>query len=322
MRPETGPTPQDYWNLRIFCTVAEEQSVSRAARRLVMSQPGVSMAIHRLEQHYRTQLVVRSGNHVMLTETGAAFYQHALTTLRSAADFEARLESLEQKSTQALAVATRPALSVHYLPPVLAQFWRRHPDVEVRVVVLHARLTVLREVLDDGVAFALLPRGGGVVAGPELVIEPFYREPLVLIAAPDHRLAREPEPSLAEIARERFIVNSRDYSQVAHLDERFRAEGCGPLRVAMEVSGDGAKELVRAGVGLALVLRCTVEQELARGELGAVVIPGSEPAMDLVLAYHRTGGLTPLASELAALVRAHVLPPGQRNEGSGAARTA
>jgi DNA-binding transcriptional LysR family regulator len=192
---------------------------------------------------------------------------------------------------------------------VLVEFSRWHPDTEVRVVTLFERLTVLRDVLSDGVELALLPRGGGVVAGPELVIEPFHREPLVLVVAPDHPLAGGEPPMLAEIARERFIVSSRSYSEMAKLDARLLAEGCGPLRVAMEISGDGIKELVRAGVGVAILLRCTVEDELARGELTVIQIPDADLAMDFVLVYDRARGLSPLGAHLADLLRARSVAP-------------
>lgn len=311
MRAEPRLMSQELWALHVFCTVAEEQSVSLAARRLALSQPGVSMAIRRLEQRYWTRFIVRRGNGVILTPAGFFFYQHAVTALRSAWNLQTQLRALQQGTTGRVTLATRPSLSTHYLPPVLTQFWRGHPDVEVRVVIIFARVAVLGEVLDGGVEFAVLPRGGGVVVQHGIAVEPFHREPLVIVAAPDHPLAQDSAPSLARIAREPFIVNSREYSQIAHLDDRFRAGGYGPLRIAMEVSGDGAKELVRAGVGLSLMLRCTVEDELARGDLRAIAIPGWSPAMDFVLVYYQDPPLSPLADQLAQLMRAraHTHPP-------------
>jgi DNA-binding transcriptional LysR family regulator len=95
---EASVTDQEYWNLRIFCTVAEYQSVSVAAANLSMTQSGVSMVIRRLGQRYGAKLVTQQGHGVVLTDAGVELYRHALATLRSAQLLEGRIRSLSGKS--------------------------------------------------------------------------------------------------------------------------------------------------------------------------------------------------------------------------------
>jgi LysR family transcriptional regulator, low CO2-responsive transcriptional regulator len=300
---EANVTDQEYWNLRVFCTVAEYQSVSVAATSLSMSQSGVSMVIHRLGQRYGAKLVTQQGKGIVLTDAGVELYRHALATLRSAHLLEGRVRALSGKSSGLVAIATRPSLSTHFLPAILVDFWRSYSGVEVRVVDISPWLVVMRDVLADGVEFAVLPRGGGMVVGPNLVVEPFHREPVVIVAAPDHPLAQVESPTLAEIAREPFIVNAPETGQVRRLEDLFRSTTGNRLRVAMEVGGDGAKALVRAGVGLSLMMRCVVEPELARGELRAIPLPNIAPAAELVLVYPRDHHLSEPASALRELIR-------------------
>lgn len=146
---------------------------------------------------------------------------------------------------------------------------------------------ILRDVFAEGVDFALLPRGGGMVFGPSLVVEPVHREPLVIIAAADHPLAQEPVPALAAIAQQPFVVSAPETGQVRRLEALFRPTGLTRLTIAMETSGDGAKELVRAGVGLSLVMRCSVRRELERGDLRVIPLPDGAPAAELVLVHQR-----------------------------------
>src|SRR5437588_12444801 len=85
-----------HWNLRVFCEVAEQQSITRAAKELMMSQPGVSMVVHRLEQQYKVPLLDHIGKRIVLTEAGLALYRHALTTLRSARELDVSVGAIKR----------------------------------------------------------------------------------------------------------------------------------------------------------------------------------------------------------------------------------
>ena len=304
-RADTSAIDQEYWNLRVFCVVAELQSVSAAADHLTMRQSGVSMVIHRLTRRYGTKLIAQRGKRVVLTDAGVELYRHALSTLRSAHDLQTRIRALNGKSLGLVTLATRPSLTTHFLPPILLEFWREHPGVEVRVIDVFPRLVVLRDVLEEGVDFAVLPRGGGMVYGPTLVVEPFHREPLVIVAPPDHPLAQQPAPSLADIAREPFIISAPETGQIRRLEDLFRSVGAGPLRVAMEVNGDAAKDLVRAGVGLSQMMYCVVKREIASGELRAITLPDGGSAAEFVLVREPDHELSGPAADLAALIRTY-----------------
>src|SRR5207249_3105635 len=143
----------------------------------------------------------------------------------SATAMNARLRFLKGESGGLVVVATRAFMATHFLPPVLIELSQAHADVEVRVVEVPQSIMVLRDVLDSGVDFAALPRGGKMVIGPDLVVEPFHREPLVLVAAPGHPLARMPSPSVADIAREPFIISAPESNQVRRLESLFHAAG-------------------------------------------------------------------------------------------------
>ena len=292
----------------MFCVVAELQSVSAAANHLAMRQSGVSMVIHRLTQRYGTKLIAHRGKHAALTEAGVDLYRHALSTLRSAHDLETRIRSLNGKSRGLVTVASRPSLTSHFLPPILIDFWGKHPGVEVRVIDVFPRLVILRDVLDEGVDFAVLPRGGGMVFGPTLMVEPFHREPLVIVAAPTHWLAQQEAPSLTDIAREPFIISAPETGQIRRLEDLFRSVGAGPLRVAMEVNGDAAKDLVRAGVGLSLMMYCVARDEIERGEIHIIPLPGGGPSAEVVLVRELDHELSGPAAELVGLIKASGVP--------------
>src|SRR5438093_11393999 len=145
---------QDYWNLRVFCVVAEQQSVSLAAKQLSMSQSGVSMLLHRLARRLGVRLTRQSRKRLVLTAAGVELYRHSLDTLRSATAMDARLRFLKGESGGLVVVATRAFMATHFLPPVLIELSRAHADVEVGVVEVPQSIIVLRDVLNSGVDFA------------------------------------------------------------------------------------------------------------------------------------------------------------------------
>jgi DNA-binding transcriptional LysR family regulator len=301
---EGSAVDQEYWSLRVFCTVAEQQSVSGAARQLMMSQSGVSNVIHRLGQRYGHRLIETRGKRVLLTSAGVELYRHALNTLRSAYDLETRLRAINGQSGGLVTFATRSSLSSHFLPPVLEQFCRAHPGVELRVIDVATWSVVLRDVLIAGSEFAVLQRSAGLVVDSGLVVEPFHREDYILVVGPDHPLAQQDAPSITEIAQAPFIVNSPRSGQITRLEEVFRSAGAGGIHIVIEMDGDGAKQLVRAGVGLALMLRCRVQEELDQGALKALPLP-HPMAGEFALIYERNHQLSRPAADLVDALRAY-----------------
>src|SRR5437763_16892713 len=127
---EVNTSNHQHWNLRVFQEVAEQQSITRAAKQLVMSQPGVSMVIHRLEQQYKVPLLDHDGKRIFLTEAGLALYRHALTTLKSARELDVTVSAVRRGSAGSVTFAGTAALTNHLMPSILAEFHARHPLAE------------------------------------------------------------------------------------------------------------------------------------------------------------------------------------------------
>src|SRR5437762_10399739 len=152
---EVNTSNHQHWNLRVFCEVAEQQSITRAARQLMMSQPGVSMVVHRLEQQYKVTLLDHAGKRIFLTEAGLALYRHALTTLKSARELDVTVNAIKRGDAGSVTFAGTAALTNHYLPPVLAEFNTKHPSAEIQMMAIPQRAGV-EELLESGPEFAVM----------------------------------------------------------------------------------------------------------------------------------------------------------------------
>ena len=119
--------------LRTFLAVAEEKSFSAAAQRLHITQPAISKRIQSLENHLGANLFDRIGKRVYLTEAGNLLIERAETMLRLAKDTEKEIFNLNDTISGRLNLVTSHHIGLHRLAPVLKEFSKRYPDVQLDI---------------------------------------------------------------------------------------------------------------------------------------------------------------------------------------------
>ena len=242
-------------HLRYFVAVAEEENVSRAARRLHVSQPGVSRQVRDLEDELGFALLERTAKSVRLTPAGRVFLDEARAVLQRAAEAVKTAQAAAGEGGE-LHVGYAPTPTIQILPRALRAF----QDVLPRVrVVLHdlSSEEMLAQLETRKLQLALTVKPSGqLLRGLEYA--ELARYALCVAVAPRHRLARRKSISLAQLAPELMIAYNRDdypdyHRQIAEL---FAPAG-GLPRLAGE--HDGITSLiadVETGRGFALVPNC------------------------------------------------------------------
>jgi DNA-binding transcriptional LysR family regulator len=255
--------------LRIFAAVAELGSFSRAATTLYISQPAVSKAVAELERQLGIALIDRSSRAVRLTEAGAllcSYAQQLFATERAAEKALAQLQGLEAGS---LAVGASSTIGIYLLLPLIGEFHRRYPQLRLFLDIGNTQQIVERlrsSPLD--IAFV-----EGPVEVPDLLIEPWREDTLVVIAPPDHPLAHGGPVALEWLLEDPFVLRELGSGTREVIEATLRARGR-LLRVEMELgSTEAIKRAVRAGLGLAIVSVVTIEIELAIGHLVVLDVP-------------------------------------------------
>jgi DNA-binding transcriptional LysR family regulator len=193
-------------HLRYFVVVAEELNFSRAATRLHMAQPPLSVAIRQLEQELGTDLFVRTTREVQLTEAGRVLLDGARRTLAEADRAVSDAKRAGAGELGQLRVAFSWSARFETLPALGRAFKDRHPDVElISEEMWNARMAAaLRGGVID-VAVALCPE-----LAPGLTDEPIRAENVVAVLGADHPLAHERQASLTALAEETFLVFPRE----------------------------------------------------------------------------------------------------------------
>jgi DNA-binding transcriptional LysR family regulator len=244
--------------LAAFAAVARLGSVSRAAEEIHLTQPAVSLQLGILEDAAGTPLLKRGPRGVRLTEAGellASYAERILALWREAGEALAEHRGEVAGLLRVGAVTTAEYL----LPPLLLEFVREHPDVNVKLTIGN-RSEVVRQLAGQEIDLAIM---GRPPAELKTVSAPFARHPMGFVAAPSHPLMKAKALGLADIAAANLLVRERGSGTRTTVEQLFKQADL-PLAVGAEMSSNEAiKQMVAAGFGVAFLSlhACVMERE-------------------------------------------------------------
>ena len=255
--------------LLTFLEVARESSVSRAAERLFVTQPAVSMQLHQLEDAFGVALVEPIGRNIRLTNAGQDFHTHAIAALAALKDLEASMADhvgLKHGRLDLAVVST----AKYFVPRLLMRFGELHPGIEVSLKVEN-RDKVVGLLSRSEVDLAVM---GRTPDGLRCNAIPFATNPLGVLCAPDHPLAKLKKVKFEAVAACEFLVREEGSGTRAAM-ERLFAKQKATIRAIMEMpSNETIKQAVMAGMGLGFLSLRTVRHEVAAGLLVLLDVPG------------------------------------------------
>lgn len=244
--------------LRIFRTVAKLQSFTRAAEVLCLTQPGISKHIKTLENHYKTTLFDRLGKRVVLTETGEALLSSVEKIFYLIERSREEIDDLKGLNKGILKIGASITIGVYFLPGILEKFKKLYPGTRITLDIDLNR-QVIRQVLENEADIGLLgaPAGDG-----RLVMTPFHKDELVVIAPGNKSWAKRDGISADDLLCENFILSRSGSGTRAVIEERLKAAGV-VLKNTMEFGNTEAiKKAVEAGLGISIVSKSAVSREV------------------------------------------------------------
>jgi len=295
--------------IEAFLEVARRQNLSRAAEALFVSQPTLTARLQGLEAALGEQLFVRTRRGMRLTEAGDTFLPYAEHAMRALADGRERLSELRRGMAGRLVLGAPPTVSTYVLPALLARFSADHPAVRLAVKTGTSE-EILELVLHDQVQLGIIR----ALANPEIESVPLYTDTLVLIAGPEHRLARSRaggQARLADLAGEVLVLFGRSSSYLDFTTATFRQAGVLPGSVLELDNIEAAKKMVERGLGVSLVPISTVAAELAAGTLTRIELVDAAPLRREIVAVRRRDAGPPSGAVAVFLdMLTELRPPG------------
>jgi DNA-binding transcriptional LysR family regulator len=283
--------------LRYFEAVARHLHFTRAAQELNVAQPSVSQQLGKLEKELGTDLFHRMKRRVALTPAGEVLLPRARRLLADLEEARAEVQELTGLRKGHLGIGVTPSVSTHLLPPLLAEFHRRHPGIGLTVREAGSRFLV--QSLESGeldLAIVILP-----VRQPALETCALLEERLVLALPSGDELAVRPTVDLRELRDRPFVMFRQGYDLHDVTLNACRRLGFEPPIAVEGGEMDSVLRLVAAGLGVAIV----PEMALNPAD-GLVGVPLSRPRLSrtIALARRRDRYLSAAAQALLALLPA------------------
>lgn len=275
----------DLRQLRYFVTVAEELSFTRAAERLHMSQPPLSLQIRQLEEELGTALFQRSKHAVALTEPGRTLLADARRMLGLAEEARQRVAGVARGEQGTLAVGFVGSTGRTIVPPLVRAWQARRPGVRLALTDLSS-VGLYDALADDGIQVALVREPAHRLSNTALLLR---REPMCLVVPPGHAFATPPTVTTTDLQATPMVMCSPLSAPAVHDKVRAICAEAGFVpQVGCQVNAIHAlADLVAAGLGFAILPQGMQD---ARG-------PGGDG-----LVYRPIAGARP--SEICAVARA------------------
>lgn len=255
--------------LDTFLEIARAESVSKAAEKLHVTQPAVSMQLRQLEEALGVPLVEATGRNIRLTAAGReveAFAIAALAQLRQLDDTVADLRGLQHGQVDLGVVST----AKYFIPMLLVQFRKRFPGIDIRLQI-HNREVMMSLLQRNELDLIVM---GRVPDTLDCSSTAFATNPLAIVSAPGHPLSRRKNAPLSLLNGTEFVVREKGSGTRAAMERLFAEQSITP-RIVMEMpSNESIKQAVMAGMGLTFLSLRTVRHELAAGHLALLDLEG------------------------------------------------
>jgi DNA-binding transcriptional LysR family regulator len=291
------------YQLKVFATVARLKNFSRAAEILHVRQPSVSLVIQGFQRELGVKLFERLGKNMHLTRAGDEVFSRAEEILARADEIKEAIDGIKRLKKGSLSLGGSATAGATFLPGAVQAFKQAHPGVDVTLTIQRSE-SLEKDLLEGKLDLAILgipPRSDAIA------VEAYRHDAIVLVASPDHPLAKKRSVSLEHVAGEPFIMHEKGTFIRDRVEERFAEKGF-PLTVALEVNAHfGARETIKkavaSGLGLGCLSRAFVASEIQAGQLERLKVPEIEFKRIIYIAVHKNRKNSPFVHPFINFLR-------------------
>ena len=285
-------------HLKIFSTVCQENcNTTRAAEKLHMTQPAISLAIKELEEYYSVVLFDRVGRRLHLTEAGNQLLQYATSISALFTEMEDCL--LDWRNSAKLRVGASVTIGSLFLPFYVKSFLEIHPNADIRVLVAPS-MELEEKILTGDLDFALTE---GTVHHSNLHTESYLEDYLTIICAADRGYHHGQVLTQAEFKKQRILLREQGSGTRDLFDHVTEAAGFSISPTWEAISTTALLHAAMNGLGMAVLPHRLVSRPIEEGKVVAIKVEGLTFRRTFSIVYHPSKYLTNMAKEFISLCR-------------------
>lgn len=250
----------NYERLRTFMAVAEKKSFSEAGKILFVTQPTITSQIKALEEELHTKLFERTTKKVEMTQSAVILYKYAKEIIRLSDSAQKEILKIENMIHGDLSMGCSLTIGEYILPKYLKQFKDMYPLIQMSVEISNSN-NIITSIKDQFIDVGLIETP---IDDPEIMVEPFLEDELILIASPNYFSNNEITISIEQLKRTPLIVREKGSGTRAVLEQYLNQAGMSidRLNVVMELgSTEAIKAAVESGLGVSIVSKNAIIKE-------------------------------------------------------------
>ncbi len=294
----------DIHQLEIFCRVLELKSFSKAAESVYLTQPTVSGHIQALEQFLDTRLFDRLGKKVVPTRAGELLYKYAgqILSLRSEARRELELFLGKVKGDMTIGASTIPG--AYILPELIGSFKKNHSDIHITLTIADT-MGVIDSLLAGKIEMGVV---GAKIEDKSLKYQKLVKDEMVVVVPSGHAWARRRHVDAGELKKETFVLREPGSGTRITSLKAFEKLGMNvkELNIIAEMgSTEAVRQAVKAGIGIGILSRRAVKDDIAAGSLHGLRVRGLDLWREFYVVVFKGRTLSPITSSFLDFLFSH-----------------
>ena len=245
---------------------AKKGNLSVAAQELFITQPAVTKGIQRLQEFYDIKFIDHIGKKLILTDAGEVLYEIAEKIFELESRAEESIRDFQQRKRGHIRILSSESFGDYYLPHILIPFSKAYPLVRISMNILPTEQVIEHTAtLNNDLGFISYP-----VEHQKLLVKEVLEDQLVIITSPDHPLTRKQTLAPRDLEGELLIMHEKGSAPRKALEEYIRKNDLA-VKIHLEISSNNAiKRAVQDELGIALISRRVVIEEIRAGRLSAI----------------------------------------------------
>ncbi|GAB3251752.1 LysR family transcriptional regulator [Larkinella harenae] len=252
-------------HLQMVREVATCGNLTKAADRLYLTQSALSHQLKEIESYFNTQLFIRDKKQMLLTDAGAVVLEAAEKILQEVAETRAKVKRLTDKESGEVRLCTECYTSYHWLSGFLREYRAVYPKVDVKIEI-DGTHHAFRYLLENRIDVAILEDA----INPKFNYTPLFQDEFVVIVAPDHEWAGREWVTADEFADQNYIMYNIPEERSTNFNMLYKDRR--PPRLYKMTLTEAILEMVKAGMGVAMLPNWVVRPYLRSGEIAAIAL--------------------------------------------------
>lgn len=295
----------DIHRLEVFCKVIELQSFTKAAEAVCLTQPTVSEHIRALEEMLNEKLVDRLGREILPTPAGKILYQYARNIIQLRDEAVQALDKYRGDLSGHLLIGASTIPGTYLLPGHIGSFKTQYPSIQMTVQIAGSA-EIVESILEGKLELGLI---GVKWNDRRILAEELFADELVLTVYPGHPWAQRQAVELAELSEPPFILREKASGTRMVMNRALQEHGFDPARFAVVAemgSTEAVRQAIKARIGISILSREAVVEDLERGTLVLVAINGLRLFRSFYLIQRKNRQVSPLGTAFVNHLRSAV----------------